>query len=124
MSLGNEKLLRFKKELTDRRDRVVAGLRQASQELSEHDTLFTDTADQASADFERELTVRFTHRDREILMQIDEALKRIEDGTFGECEQCGESIAEARMSANPATTLCIDCKAEIESEKNRYPGRA
>jgi DnaK suppressor protein len=64
------------------------------------------------------------NRDRDVLWQIDEALKRIDEGSFGECERCDEPISEARLKANPSTTLCIDCKAELESEEHRFLGRA
>ena len=63
-------------------------------------------------------------REREILFQIDAALRRIDEGSFGDCAQCGESIIEARIQAFPFTTLCIDCKAELESEEHRFLGRA
>ena len=61
--------------------------------------------------------------DRVILREVDEALRRIENGTFGECERCGDDISEPRLKANPSTTLCIGCKAELESEGQRFSSR-
>jgi DnaK suppressor protein len=58
------------------------------------------------------------------LLEMTEALRRIDRGSFGECERCGEEISEARIRASLLTTLCIDCKAELESESgHRVPGR-
>jgi DnaK suppressor protein len=85
---------------------------------------FTDAVDQASQDTDRGIAVQIQNRERMILAQIDEALRRIEAGVFGSCESCGEDISEARLRAQPSTTLCIDCKAEIESQRQKYPGRA
>ena len=56
-----------------------------------------------------------TDRERKLVEKIDAALARIEDGTFGECEECGELISVGRLRARPVTTLCIECKAEQEA---------
>ncbi len=95
----------------------------ATADLINDDESYADSIDQASADTDRAMAVQIKNRERGFLLQIDEALRRIESGSFGECERCGEDIAEARMKANPATTLCIDCKAELESEQQRFIGR-
>ena len=52
-------------------------------------------------------------------MKIQETLKRIDDGTFGICQECGEEISESRLKARPVATLCVECKRmqEIEEEK-------
>jgi len=123
MALRKEKLESFRKLLLTQRDAIAHEVTTATAQMIEDDEVFADSIDQASAEADRTLTLQFKNRDREILAQIKEALRRIEQGTFGECEQCGENIAEARMKANPATTLCIDCKAELESERGRFPGR-
>jgi DnaK suppressor protein len=124
MALRKEKLESIKKQLTTRRAFLAHDLRQATADLINDDPFHTDTLDQASADTDKSLTLQMKNRDRNVLWEIDEALRRIEDGSFGVCERCDESIADARMKANPATTLCIDCKAELESEQRRIPGRA
>jgi DnaK suppressor protein len=84
---------------------------------------YTDAVDQASAETDKSLNLHMKNRERNALWQINEALKRLDRGAFGECERCGESISEGRIEAFPFTTLCIDCKAELESEEQRYPGR-
>jgi len=123
MALRTETLNTLKSELLSRRDSLARDLRQATAEMIDEEMNFTDAVDQASQDTDRGLTVQMKNRDREILVQIDEALRRIEAGVFGGCENCGESISEARMRVNPATTLCIDCKAELERSQSKYPGR-
>jgi len=123
MALRKEKLESFKEQLTTRREVLAAELRQATADYIADETTYADTVDQASAESDKSLQMQIKNRDRNILWQIDTALKRIDAGSFGECEQCGESIAEARLKAFLFTTLCIDCKAELESEELRYPGR-
>jgi len=60
--------------------------------------------------------VILTDRDRDKLQAIDDALARIDDGTYGVCESCESDIAEARLEALPFTRLCINCQAEREKE--------
>ena len=106
-----------------RRDTVSHGLRVATAEIVNDQTAYTDAIDQASADIDKSFAMQMKNRERETLIQIDVALRRIEAGDFGECERCSEAISEARIKAFPLTTLCIDCKAELESEEQRFPGR-
>jgi DnaK suppressor protein len=123
MTLRKEKLESFRKQLVARRQVLAVELRQATADFINDEAMYSDSVDQAAADTDKSLALQFKNRDRNILWEIDEALKRIDEGTFGECESCGEPIAEARMKANPSTTLCIDCKAALESERQRFPGR-
>ena len=124
MTLRKEKLEPFKTDLMARRDALARDLRKSTEDLIEDESTFADSVDQAAADTDKTILVHIKNRDRGILTQIDEALRRIETGVFGDCEECGELIAEPRLRANPATTLCIDCKAALESEQNRFiPGR-
>ncbi|MBY0471262.1 TraR/DksA family transcriptional regulator [bacterium] len=118
------KLASFKNELESRRSTLAKDLQQATADLINTEESYADSVDQASAQTDRTFILQLKNRERDELWQIDEALRRIEEGTFGECERCEETIAEARMRANPSTTLCIDCQAELESEKQRFPGRA
>ena len=122
--LRKDKLESFKRELLVRRENLARDLRQATSDFINDDETYTDAIDQASADTDKSIALHIKNRERDILAEIDEALRRIEAGSFGECESCGEAIAEARMRAHPATTLCVDCKTEIESEQTRFTGRA
>jgi len=81
---------------------------------------FPDLGDQASAEANQNFTLRLRGREQKLLKKIDEALDRINNGSFGICESCGEEISIKRVKARPVTTLCIDCKTmQEEEEKNR-----
>jgi DnaK suppressor protein len=123
MALRKEKLEKFRKQLLTRRDSLAQDLREATASLINDESTYTDAIDQAAADVDKSFNLQLRNRERDVLWQIDEALRRIERGAFGQCEKCDESIAEARIKAFPFTTLCIDCKAELESEGHRFPGR-
>ncbi|MDD3802628.1 RNA polymerase-binding protein DksA [Desulfuromonas thiophila] len=78
---------------------------------------FPDPTDRASMESDRNFELRIRDRERRLIGKIREALKRIDDGTFGICESCEEEIGEARLRARPVTTLCIDCKTEQERQE-------
>lgn len=69
-----------------------------------------DMADQASGNNEVHIQLKLKQTDAKILQAIDEALRRLDDGTYGSCRDCGEPIAEARLTAIPWTRVCIACK--------------
>ena len=73
-----------------------------------------DIGDDAANSYARQVLLGLSERDREVLRQIDNALERIEQGAFGECEECGEEIGTARLEVLPYTTLCVECKANQE----------
>jgi DnaK suppressor protein len=75
-----------------------------------------DTYDLASDARDKEINLILGDRDREKVAAIDEALSRIEDGSYGVCENCESDISEARLEALPFTRLCINCQAERERE--------
>ena len=73
-----------------------------------------DFYDHASEDRQRELALTLSNREREKLLQIDQALKRIDEGTYGICEVTGEKIGEERLRVLPFTTLSVEAQEEIE----------
>ncbi len=75
-----------------------------------------DTYDLASDARDREISHILTDRDRDKLGAIDEALSRVDDGTYGLCEDCGADIAEGRLQALPFTRLCVSCQGDRERE--------
>lgn len=75
-----------------------------------------DTYDLASEERDREISFILTDREREKVQAIQEALDRVENGSYGICESCDAEIAPARMSAMPFTRLCVNCQAEQEKE--------
>jgi DnaK suppressor protein len=76
-----------------------------------------DEIDQATTDIEQSMRMRLRNRETLYIKKIDEALRRIEDGTFGECEDCGEDIELRRLEARPTATLCVSCKEEQERKE-------
>lgn len=78
------------------------------------DTSGDDQADTGSKTFEREHEMSLTNSHREMLSQTDRALSRIDNGTYGVCESCGNPIGKARLQAFPRATLCMTCKQREE----------
>jgi DnaK suppressor protein len=75
-----------------------------------------DTYDLASDARDREISLILTDRDRDKLQAIDDALGRVDDGSYGVCESCEGDIAEGRLQALPFTRLCVSCQADRERE--------
>jgi DnaK suppressor protein len=73
-----------------------------------------DPNDRATVEESRNWSLRLRDRDRKLIGKIQQALERLEAGTFGKCTACGRAISAARLKARPVTDLCIDCKTEAE----------
>jgi DnaK suppressor protein len=73
-----------------------------------------DPSDRATVEEELAWSLRLADRDRKLIGKLQEALARLDAGTFGLCTRCGQPIATARLRARPMTDLCIDCKTETE----------
>jgi DnaK suppressor protein len=110
------------------RDKLV---RQRHQLLSEAEAAmntmpsnvtFPDLGDQASAEIDRNFTIRLREREQKLLKKIDGAIEKIETGGYGLCEICGEEIGIGRLHARPVTSMCIDCKTEQEEEEKLREG--
>ena len=89
--------------------------REASGDLSSY-TLHM--ADMSADTYERELFMDLASSEQAVLYQIDEALKRFEEGTYGTCQQCGKLITLSRLKAVPYTSLCISCQ-RVKEQKTR-----
>jgi DnaK suppressor protein len=81
-----------------------------------------DVCDIATSDREWELSLRLSERGREKLKQIEEALERVEDGSFGTCEQCEAKIPKGRLKVLPFSTTCVACKSKQEKQRKMYEG--
>ncbi|HET9897227.1 MAG TPA: TraR/DksA family transcriptional regulator [Streptosporangiaceae bacterium] len=73
-----------------------------------------DQADVGAKAYEREHELAITYNSRELLTQTEQAIDRIDAGTYGSCESCGEAIGKARLQAFPRATLCVNCKQREE----------
>jgi DnaK suppressor protein len=114
-TLSREQVESFRSMLLEKRDEIV---RRAEQTLKEDMTLdaddLPDEMDLASSEYLQAFTFRLRGREKNLLDKIQKALERIDDGTFGICEECAEPISPKRLEARPETTLCIRCKEEQE----------
>jgi DnaK suppressor protein len=80
---------------------------------------FPDPTDRASLESDRNFELRIRDRERKLIVKMQEAIKRIDDGVFGICEVCGGPISEKRLLARPVTTLCIECKTKQEQAEKQ-----
>ncbi len=118
--MNKTKIEHFKKLLIKWQKTLLHEMRQTVNQISHDDEVYADWTDIATVETDKAMQLKIRDRERMLLTKIQEALNRIENGIFGECERCGEEISEQRLKARPVTTLCIDCKAEIESTEHRY----
>jgi RNA polymerase-binding protein DksA len=111
----------FQTRLTEERQRVADAIEYLHQENpgtieDETDEMPIDNhlAENASATFDREIDYTLEENSEHVLAEIDAALRRIDEGTYGSCERCGRPIDPERLEAIPYATLCIDCKRRQE----------
>ena len=115
-----DKLDFFRALLQTRINELLNGAEWTVQEMTDEQENFPDPNDRASLESDRNFELRIRDRERKLIAKMQEALKRIDDGTFGVCDSCGGPISEKRLQARPVTTQCIDCKTKEEKmEKQR-----
>lgn len=107
------KLVRWKEEILKESRETLANLQ---TEESQH----ADLADRASSETERSLELRTRDRQRKLISKIDQALRRIEEGTYGYCEETGEPINVRRLDARPIATLSIEAQERHERRERVY----
>jgi len=115
--LSEKKKKYFKDLLNKRLDELVEEATKTVTGMTDQEDNFPDPTDRASLESDRNFTLRIRDRERKLIGKIKEALERLEEGTYGICEACGEEISEERLKARPVTTLCIDCKKKQEMEE-------
>ncbi len=106
----------IKKRLLMEKESLLSGAENTMTTMPKNSNL-TELGDQASAEIDINFTLRLKSRERQLLKKIDDALEKIEQGTYGTCEACGKEIEVKRLSARPVTTMCIECKTEQEEEE-------
>jgi len=112
----------FRRLLEVRRQELLGEAIRTLGGMGEGRENFPDPGDRASLEGDRNLVLRIRDRERKLLAKIDEALQRIDDGTYGRCESCGDPIGIERLKARPVTTLCIACKEVEEAAERRERG--
>jgi DnaK suppressor protein len=85
--------------------------------VQDYSEVHPDILDRAVHEGQRAFAFRIRERERLLIRKIKDALRRIEEGTYGICEECGEDIPIARLKARPVTNYCLDCKTRMESQE-------
>jgi len=116
LTFREKKLQEIKKNLLGQRESLLAEAEEALNSLPGQ-TVFPDMGDQATAETDRNFMLRLRSREQKLLKKIEDAIERIDNGTFGICDDCGMAIDIRRLEARPVTTLCIDCKTQQEEEE-------
>ncbi len=117
--MDQAKLDYFKVELLRKKEEIIREEGKTLEEMG-HTSNIPDPNDRASLESGRNFELRIRDRERKLVHKIDEALLRIEDGSFGVCEGCGKRIGIKRLEARPVTTFCIDCKTAEESRERSH----
>lgn len=121
--MRKERLASFKKRLLDKRRQLLEEVGRASlYGKDREDDAIKDLGDQANTAYTREFFFELGNGDRRLLREVTLALQKIEDGTYGVCERCGEPIAEKRLDALPFARYCIDCQRLVEEEERTAAG--
>ena len=119
----DNRLLAIKKKLEKQKAELLSEAEQTlNDKLSTEKESFPDPTDQAVAELDNNFLLRLRGRERKLLKKIEEAISRIDSGTYGICESCGEKISIKRLEARPVTALCIECKTRQEEEEKIHAG--
>lgn len=110
----------FRAKLTAWRNDILKEARETLDHLAEESANQADVADRASSETDRAIELRARDRQRKLIGKIDAALARIEDGTYGFCEETGEPISLKRLDARPIATLSIEAQERHERREKVY----
>jgi len=104
----------FRKKLLDWRSQILRESRDTLEQLAEAEQNHSDVTDRATSETDHAIELRARDRQRKLISKIDAALARIEDGTYGYCEETGEPIGVKRLDARPIATLSIEAQERHE----------
>jgi DnaK suppressor protein len=110
----------FRQKLLAWREDILKEAKETLQHLQDENQNHPDFADRASSETDRAIELRARDRQRKLIAKIDEALSRIEDGTYGYCEETGEPISIKRLEARPIATLSIEAQERHERRERVY----
>lgn len=110
----------FRQKLLVWKEEIVKESKETLQHLQDENGNLPDLADRASTETERSLELRTRDRQRKLISKIDAALRRIEEGTYGYCEDTGEPISLKRLDARPIATLSIEAQERHEKRERVY----
>jgi DnaK suppressor protein len=118
--MGERQLAYFREKLVAWKNDIIKESRETLEGLMVHSAQHPDLADRASSETDRSIELRARDRQRKLISKIDSALKRIEDGTYGYCEETGEPISLKRLDARPIATLTIEAQERHERREKIY----
>lgn len=122
--LKKTEITKLKSVLDEEKRKILRHLENLSESSeTEMQTTSGDQADLASLEINQANLTKIGKREEFLLKKIDLALKKIEEGEYGLCENCGDPIGYARLMARPVAQLCIDCKTEQESHERKFSNR-
>jgi DnaK suppressor protein len=110
----------FRQKLLNWRDEILKESKETLQHLQDESANHADIADRASSETDRAIELRARDRQRKLISKINAALQRIEDGTYGYCEETGEPIGLKRLDARPIATLSIEAQERHERRERVY----
>jgi DnaK suppressor protein len=110
----------FRIKLMSWKDEILKEARDTLQHLQDENVNHPDLADRASSETDRAIELRARDRQRKLIAKIDAAIQRIEDGTYGYCEETGEPISLKRLEARPIATLSIEAQERHERRERVY----
>ncbi len=111
----------FRRRLLDEEQALLSAVKTTAGHLQESETS-SDWNDRASTEEEHTLELRVRDRERKLLQKIREALKRIDEGNYGWCEETGEPIGLSRLLARPTAALCLEAQERREQRQRRFGG--
>ncbi len=118
--MDQKQLTKFRKLLLEEKERVMNNSRKDLDDIKVDVEDLPDETDLAATEVSQAVAFKLRDRERLLLGKIDEALLKIEEGTFGVCETCEEPIEPKRLEARPVSTLCISCKEQKEHREKIF----
>ncbi|GGC84429.1 RNA polymerase-binding protein DksA [Chelatococcus reniformis] len=110
----------FRRKLLKWKDEILRESRDTLATLQNENENHPDLADRASSETDRSIELRARDRQRKLISKIDDALQRIEDGTYGYCEETGDAISLRRLEARPIATLSLEAQERHERNERVY----
>ncbi len=110
----------FRRKLMAWRDEIMRSTKETLQHLQDDSAQHADIADRATSETERALELRARDRQRKLIAKIDAAIARLDDGTYGYCEETGEPISLKRLDARPIATLSVEAQERHERRERVY----
>jgi DnaK suppressor protein len=110
----------FRRKLVAWKEEIIRQTRETVQGLNEDSSQFADIADRATSESDRALELRARDRQRKLISKIDAAIARIEDGSYGYCEETGEPIGLRRLEARPIATLSLEAQERHERRERVF----